>query len=107
MMEQALNSMQFYRNESCGKCVPCRVGSQKLVALGTNILDRKVDARQWKENILPVAKELGKVMDVASICGLGRSVWVPLRTVIDFFPEDLARYLTTVETPDENKEAGR
>src|SRR5262249_24088377 len=30
MVEQALNCVEFYRNESCGKCVPCRLGSQKL-----------------------------------------------------------------------------
>src|SRR4029078_1485893 len=38
MAEQALNSLEFYRNESCGKCVPCRVGSQKMVSLGSNLL---------------------------------------------------------------------
>ena len=33
MVDFALNCVRFYRNESCGKCVPCRVGSQKLVDL--------------------------------------------------------------------------
>src|ERR1700747_2022029 len=33
MLDMALNATQFYRNESCGKCVPCRVGSQKLVEM--------------------------------------------------------------------------
>ena len=31
----ALNAVRFYRNESCGKCVPCRIGSQKLVDMLT------------------------------------------------------------------------
>ncbi|HEY4284162.1 MAG TPA: NAD(P)H-dependent oxidoreductase subunit E, partial [Chthoniobacterales bacterium] len=31
MAEQAVNSLEFFRNESCGKCVPCRLGSQKMV----------------------------------------------------------------------------
>ena len=35
MLDMALNAVQFFRNESCGKCVPCRVGSQKLVDLLT------------------------------------------------------------------------
>jgi len=30
MLDMALNPWRFYRNESCGKCVPCRVGSQKM-----------------------------------------------------------------------------
>ncbi len=33
MLDMALNATQFFRNESCGKCVPCRVGSQKLVEM--------------------------------------------------------------------------
>ncbi len=33
MLDMALNSVRFFRNESCGKCVPCRVGSQKLVTI--------------------------------------------------------------------------
>ena len=33
MVDQALNATKFFRNESCGKCVPCRVGSQKMVDL--------------------------------------------------------------------------
>jgi NADH:ubiquinone oxidoreductase subunit F (NADH-binding)/NADH:ubiquinone oxidoreductase subunit E len=93
MIEQAVNSMEFYRNESCGKCVPCRVGSQKMVALGTNLLNRKIDADHWKNDLSAVVKELGKVMELSSICGLGRSVPVPLRTAIDYFPEDLSKYL--------------
>ena len=34
MAEEAVNSLEFYRNESCGKCVPCRLGAQKMVSLG-------------------------------------------------------------------------
>ena len=33
MLDMALNATRFYRNESCGKCVPCRVGSQKMVEM--------------------------------------------------------------------------
>src|SRR5581483_3651781 len=42
MVEQALNCVQFFRNESCGKCVPCRLGSQKLVDLIGEILARRL-----------------------------------------------------------------
>ena len=37
MLDQALNASRFFRNESCGKCVPCRIGSQKLVVIGEGI----------------------------------------------------------------------
>ena len=39
--------------------------------------------------MLPVIADLGEVMILSSICGLGRSVPVPLQTVIEFFSEDL------------------
>ena len=35
MLDMALNAVRFYRNESCGKCVPCRIGSQKMVEMLT------------------------------------------------------------------------
>jgi NADH:ubiquinone oxidoreductase subunit F (NADH-binding)/NADH:ubiquinone oxidoreductase subunit E len=95
MAEQALNSMQFFRNESCGKCVPCRIGSQKMVSLGTNLIEGKISFDRWEAELVPMIKELGKAIELSSICGLGRSVPVPLRTAIAYFPEDVARYLTS------------
>jgi NADH:ubiquinone oxidoreductase subunit F (NADH-binding) len=94
MAEQAVNALEFYRNESCGKCVPCRVGSQKLTNLGTNLLAGRIEAATWSSSLLPLVKELSEVMNLSSICGLGRSVPMPLRTAVDFFAQDVARYLT-------------
>jgi NADH:ubiquinone oxidoreductase subunit F (NADH-binding) len=94
MVEQTVNALEFFRNESCGKCVPCRVGSQKLANLGTNLLAGRIDAASWRGELLPLVNELGEVMVLASICGLGRSVPVPLQTLVDYFGGDLARYLT-------------
>jgi NADH:ubiquinone oxidoreductase subunit F (NADH-binding)/NADH:ubiquinone oxidoreductase subunit E len=93
MAAQAVNAIEFYRNESCGKCVPCRIGSQKLVALGTNLIDKRIGEARWTEELLPAVRELGKVMELTSICGLGRSVPVALRTTIDFFADDVARHV--------------
>jgi NADH:ubiquinone oxidoreductase subunit F (NADH-binding) len=94
MMLEAVNSMEFYRNESCGKCVPCRTGSQKLTALGSNVVRGKVSLKRWKEEIQPVLADMGRAIELASICGLGRSVPVPLRCVVEFFPQDLEKYLS-------------
>jgi NADH:ubiquinone oxidoreductase subunit F (NADH-binding) len=90
MVDQAVNAIQFFRAESCGKCVPCRLGSQKLAALGENLMAGKINVGRWDGELQPIVRELGKVMELSSICGLGRSVPVPLRTVIDFFKQDLA-----------------
>jgi NADH:ubiquinone oxidoreductase subunit F (NADH-binding)/NADH:ubiquinone oxidoreductase subunit E len=88
MVEQALNCVEFYRNESCGKCVPCRVGSQKLVTLIDEVLARKSSRAQ-----LSLVSELSDVMGVTSICGLGQVASNPIASVIKFFPEELAKYI--------------
>jgi NADH:ubiquinone oxidoreductase subunit F (NADH-binding)/NADH:ubiquinone oxidoreductase subunit E len=94
MAEQAVNSVEFFRNESCGKCVPCRLGSQKLASLGSHLLNGQIQASRWKDEVLPLIKEMGKAIELASICGLGRSVPVPLLTAAAFFEEDVARHLS-------------
>ena len=94
MAEQALNSLEFFRNESCGKCVPCRLGAQKMVSLGANLVDGQISAARWKDELIPLISEMGKAIEMASICGLGRSVPVPLRTAINYFGSDVAKHLS-------------
>jgi NADH:ubiquinone oxidoreductase subunit F (NADH-binding)/NADH:ubiquinone oxidoreductase subunit E len=94
MAEQAVNSVEFFRNESCGKCVPCRLGSQKLASLGSHLLNGQIQTSRWKDEVLPLIKEMGKAIELASICGLGRSVPVPLLTAAAFFEEDIAKHLS-------------
>jgi NADH:ubiquinone oxidoreductase subunit F (NADH-binding) len=94
MAEEAVNSVEFFRNESCGKCVPCRLGSQKLASLGSHLLEGKIQAANWKDEVLPLIKEMGKAIELASICGLGRSVPIPLTTTAAFFEEDVAKHLS-------------
>jgi NADH:ubiquinone oxidoreductase subunit F (NADH-binding)/NADH:ubiquinone oxidoreductase subunit E len=93
MAEQAVNSVEFFRNESCGKCVPCRLGAQKMASLGSHLLNGKIQAATWKNEILPLIKEMGTAIELASICGLGRSVPIPLKTAAAFFEEDVAKHL--------------
>ena len=94
MAEEAVNSVEFFRNESCGKCVPCRLGSQKLASLGSHLLEGNIQAANWKDEVLPLIKEMGKAIELASICGLGRSVPIPLTTTAAFFEEDVAKHLS-------------
>jgi NADH:ubiquinone oxidoreductase subunit F (NADH-binding)/CRP-like cAMP-binding protein/Fe-S-cluster-containing dehydrogenase component/NADH:ubiquinone oxidoreductase subunit E len=91
MAEQAVNAIEFFRNESCGKCVPCRIGSQKLANLGTNLLAHEVDDAEW-DALRPTVASLLEVMNLSSMCGLGRSVRWPLQTLIDYFPQDVREH---------------
>jgi NADH:ubiquinone oxidoreductase subunit F (NADH-binding)/NADH:ubiquinone oxidoreductase subunit E len=93
MADQAVNAIEFYRNESCGKCVPCRVGSQKLAALGAHLLNGEIDQRTWDEELLPAVADLHLTMAQTSICGLGMSVPNALGSVVAGFKDDLESYL--------------
>lgn len=93
ILEQAVVFTRFYRNESCGKCVPCRIGSQKLFQLGTDLLRRRRDAplpaaelASTTEDVLAVSR----AMQQTSICGLGYVAPIPLSTALVYFPDDLA-----------------
>jgi formate dehydrogenase len=72
----ALNLMKFFEDESCGQCTPCRVGTQKAVAL--------MEDREWDVDLL---NELSACMRDASICGLGQAASNPLTSVIKYFPD--------------------
>ena len=92
MVEQALSCQKFYRNESCGKCVPCRIGSQKLVEIGTDLQQKKYTAETLKAERETI-KELGETMVLTAICGLGTVAPNPLTSVLEHFPADVERYL--------------
>jgi formate dehydrogenase len=74
----ALNTLRFFRDESCGQCTPCRAGTAKAVAL----MEREV----WDKALLA---ELSQVMRDASICGLGQAAPNPFDCVIQYFPHEL------------------
>ena len=99
MVDQAVNAMEFYRNESCGKCVPCRLGSQKMASLGTHLAEGKIEADRWKNELLPMVRDMSKAIELASICGLGRSVPVPLRAVVNYFESDITCHLIPSPVP--------
>ena len=89
LLDLALNIGRFFRNESCGKCVPCRVGSEKIVMLLENILDGNGSAAD-----LDLIEELSDAMALTSICGLGQAAPNPILSVIKYFKDDIVRYIT-------------
>jgi len=74
----ALNAMRFFAHESCGKCTPCRVGTEKSAAL--------MEGSRWD---VPLLEELAQAMVDASICGLGQAAPNPMRCVVKYFPQEL------------------
>ena len=88
IVDFALNCVAFYRNESCGKCVPCRVGSQKLVDILTEITQGT-----YRQGSLDVVDELSRAMTLTSICGLGQVASNPMRTIMKHFADELEEHL--------------
>jgi NADH:ubiquinone oxidoreductase subunit F (NADH-binding)/NADH:ubiquinone oxidoreductase subunit E len=78
MLPLALNVVRFFRNESCGKCVPCRVGTEKAV----RILE---DAAHGKAASMDLMPELADAMAMTSICGLGQAALNPILSAMKHF----------------------
>ncbi len=76
--DAARNLLAFFRDESCGQCTPCRVGTAKAVEL--------MRAPRWDAALL---EELCAAMADASICGLGQAAPNPIRSVLRHFADEL------------------
>jgi NADH:ubiquinone oxidoreductase subunit F (NADH-binding)/NADH:ubiquinone oxidoreductase subunit E len=94
MLDMALNAVRFYRNESCGKCVPCRLGSQKMVEMLTGW----TEGRSASTDRL-VLDELSSAMKLTSICGLGQVVPVPIASVLKHFPDIFEEHVSNRRCP--------
>ena len=81
MLDMALNAVRFFRNESCGKCVPCRIGTEKMTLMLEQWARGEFSAEQ-----LPALADLSTMMRTASICGLGQVAPAPILSVLKHFP---------------------
>ncbi len=78
LLAAATNVLRFFRNESCGKCVPCRVGSHKAHRILTDALERGADADAIDDRI----DRLEETLRLTSICGLGQVALGPVMSVL-------------------------
>jgi formate dehydrogenase beta subunit len=88
MLDMALNSVRFFRNESCGKCVPCRTGSTKLA----DMLAEWTRGRRGANDLL-LYQELCHALKMTSICGLGQVIHHPIASVMKHFPDEVDAHL--------------
>ncbi|MGW4522280.1 NAD(P)H-dependent oxidoreductase subunit E [Amycolatopsis sp. NPDC004378] len=71
-----LRIAEFFRDESCGQCVPCRIGTVRQEEAIRRVLSAGSDER-------PLLREIGQVMRDSSICGLGQTAWNAIESAID------------------------
>jgi NADH:ubiquinone oxidoreductase subunit F (NADH-binding)/NADH:ubiquinone oxidoreductase subunit E len=98
MLDMALNAVRFYRNESCGKCVPCRVGSQKMTDLLLRWTHGGLTEKQYQAD-LGLIDELCLAMSLTSICGLGQIVPAPVQSVLKHFREEIDAHVLKGQCP--------
>ncbi|WP_159325706.1 NAD(P)H-dependent oxidoreductase subunit E [Streptomyces tendae] len=75
-----LRIAEFFRDESCGQCVPCRVGTVRQEEALHRIADRTGAAAA---DDIALLREVGRAMRDASICGLGQTAWNAVESAID------------------------
>lgn len=90
MVEVARYFLEFIQKESCGKCVPCRLGTKQMLDILTDITEGK-----GSKGDLELLKELSSAIQAGSLCGLGQTAPNPVLTTMKFFGEE---YIAHVES---------
>ncbi|MFC2063201.1 NADH-quinone oxidoreductase subunit F [Chloroflexota bacterium] len=85
-------TMEFLNEESCGKCTPCREGTQVIL----EILSR-LSRREGTEKDITNLQELSNVMSLASLCGLGQAAANPVLDSLKYFGSDYEDRICNVE----------
>jgi formate dehydrogenase iron-sulfur subunit len=83
LSRQARFAMEFCAEESCGKCTPCRLGSVR----GVEVIDRIIAGVEREAN-LELLEDLCETMVDASLCAMGGLTPFPVRSALQYFPED-------------------
>jgi NADH:ubiquinone oxidoreductase subunit F (NADH-binding)/NADH:ubiquinone oxidoreductase subunit E len=98
MLDMALNAVRFYRNESCGKCIPCRVGSQKMADMLARWTQGGLPESQYRAD-LALLDELSQAMSLTSICGLGQIAPAPIQSVLKHFRPEIDAHVLQNQCP--------
>jgi NADH:ubiquinone oxidoreductase subunit F (NADH-binding)/NAD-dependent dihydropyrimidine dehydrogenase PreA subunit len=94
MVNMAKYFIQFTQEESCGKCVPCRVGTKRLL----EIMER-VTTGQGKESDLELLETLSASIKVTSLCGLGQTAPNPVLSTLKYFREEFEAHIRDKKCP--------
>ena len=84
LFDIATNLVRFFRNESCGKCVPCRIGSDRAVSLLEAVAEGSRTADELAE-----LEPLNRTLEQTSICGLGQVALIPAISMLEHFPDEV------------------
>jgi NADH-quinone oxidoreductase subunit F len=94
MVEMARIFMHFTQSESCGKCVPCREGTKRML----EILEKIVAGKGTMED-LELLDEVAQMVKDASLCGLGKTAPNPVLTMIKYFRDEYLAHVVDKRCP--------
>ena len=94
MVEVARFFMHFTQNESCGKCVPCREGTKRML----EILERIVSGN-GVEGDIELLEELSDTVSNTALCGLGKSAPNPVVSTIKYFRDEYVAHIRERRCP--------
>lgn len=86
--------LNFFRFESCGKCTPCRIGTQR-----TYEIVERISQGQGKLEELDYLLDLAAEMERASNCGLGQTAAVPIRDMLKHFRTEVEAHIRNASCP--------
>ena len=88
MVDIAKLFLEFAVNESCGKCVPCRIGTKRMYEILTRITEGK-----GEEGDIEKLEELASHITSSSLCGLGQSAPNPVLSTLKYFREEYEEHI--------------
>ncbi len=94
MVEVARFFMNFTQNESCGKCVPCREGTKRMLA----ILERIVEGK-GEDGDIELLLELADTISATALCGLGKTAAFPVVSTIKSFRDEYEAHIYEKRCP--------
>ncbi len=95
--EILLSIAHFFRHESCGQCVPCRIGTERQAELLARLKSGQLLGSLGEE--MALMRELGQAMRDASICGLGQTASSAIESALARFPFSRARRRRSCHEP--------
>ncbi|RLE02872.1 MAG: NADH-quinone oxidoreductase subunit NuoF [Candidatus Aminicenantes bacterium] len=94
MVDVARYFLQFTQEESCGKCVPCRLGTRQLYEILT-----RITKGEGEEEDLKRLEDLAKTIKAGSLCGLGQTAPNPVLTTLKYFRHEYEAHIKRKECP--------
>ncbi|MBS3819660.1 NADH-quinone oxidoreductase subunit NuoF [bacterium] len=94
MVDVARYFLNFTQEESCGKCVPCRVGTSQMVDILT-----RITRGQGEEEDIKKLEDLAKTVTAGSLCGLGQTAPNPVLTTLRYFTHEYEAHIKDKSCP--------